>query len=88
MLFVLHVGLHGSPERTDVPLAEARGASALDELQEEGVLSENGLGEHLEQVPVKRGTWGKNMFISDRMQQKQVFKHHLYCLCTWQVLKE
>lgn len=50
-LLVLHVSLYGSPERTDVPLTKARGASPLDELQEEGVLSKNGLGEHLEQVP-------------------------------------
>lgn len=54
-VFVLHVGLHGSPERTDVPLAKARGTSALDQLQEEGVLSENRLGEHLEQIPVRAG---------------------------------
>ncbi len=80
-LFVLHVGLYGSPECTDVSLAEARGASALDELQVEGVVSEKGLGEHLEQVPVK---WGKSVFISTTMQQKiflksicikQTFKH-------------
>ncbi len=70
MLVSLHVGLHGSPERSDVPLAEARGTPALDQLQEERVLSENGLGEHLEQIPVNENS----VCVSGTMLQK----HHSY----------
>lgn len=46
----LHLCLHRPPQRLDVPLAETRGPPPLDQLQEEGVLREDGLGEHLEEV--------------------------------------
>ncbi len=72
--FVLNAGLYGSPERADVSLAEARGTSALDELQVEGVVSEKGLGEHLEQVPAK---WGKSVYINHNAA-KTWFEKHLY----------
>ena len=47
---VLHVGLHRPPQSPDVSLAKARCPSSLDQLEEEGVLCEDGLGEHLEEV--------------------------------------
>lgn len=52
VLALLHVRLDGSPQRPDVPLSEPGGSAALDQLQEERVLREHGLGEHLQQVPV------------------------------------
>lgn len=48
--FFLHVRLHRPPQGPDVPLAKARRSPSLNQLQEEGVLCKDGLGEHLQKV--------------------------------------
>lgn len=57
---ILHVGLHRPPQRSNVSLAKTCRPSSLYQLEEEGVLCKDGLGEHLEKVPGKRGHQGKD----------------------------
>lgn len=47
---VLHVCLHGPPQRLDVALAKTRRPSSLDQLEEEGVLGKYGFGEDLKKI--------------------------------------
>lgn len=51
---VLHVRLHRPPQCLDVPLTKTSSPLSLDQLQEESVLCEDGLGEHLEEVSGSR----------------------------------
>lgn len=57
-LLVLHVHLHRPPQRPDVPLTKTCRPPSFYQLQEEGVLSEDGLCEHLKEVPGKGNNWG------------------------------
>lgn len=49
--FNLHVCLNWPPQCPDVPLTKTCGPPSFYQLQEEGVLREDGLCEHLEEVP-------------------------------------